>query len=84
MPARATLLGGAVGILLAQWALAAVVSLGADLIPRVADVRLDPLALMFALHQAQVSPAGELLSLILTIGAGVLAGPSGLAVIRTS
>jgi predicted permease len=46
------LLGGVVGVLLAQWALAAVVALGADLIPRVADVRLDALALLFALAVA--------------------------------
>jgi predicted permease len=43
------LLGGVVGVLLAQWALGAVVALGADLIPRVLEVRLDPIALAFSL-----------------------------------
>ena len=42
-------LGGAVALLLAQWALAAVVALGTDLIPRVVEIRLDPVALAFAL-----------------------------------
>ena len=42
------LLGGGVGVLMAQWALGAIVVLGADLIPRVAEVRLDPVALVFA------------------------------------
>jgi predicted permease len=43
------LLGGAVGLLLAQWALAAVAALGADLIPRVQEIALDPVALTFSL-----------------------------------
>jgi putative ABC transport system permease protein len=43
------LLGGLVGVLLAEWALGAVVRLGADLIPRAAEIRLDPLALAFSL-----------------------------------
>lgn len=43
------LLGGAVGVLLAQWALGAVVALGADLIPRAVEIRLDPVALVFSL-----------------------------------
>ena len=43
------LLGGAVGLLLAQWALGAVVALGDDLIPRAAEIGLDPVALGFAL-----------------------------------
>ena len=43
------LLGGAVGVLLAQWALAAVVTLGADLIPRAVEIRLDLVALVFSL-----------------------------------
>ena len=43
------LLGGAVGVLLAQWALGAVIALGADLIPRVAEIRLDRVALAFSL-----------------------------------
>ena len=38
------MLGGAVGMLLAQWALGAVVTLGADLIPRAVEIRLDPVA----------------------------------------
>jgi predicted permease len=42
------IVGGAVGLLLAQWALSAVITLGADLIPRVLEIRLDPVALAFA------------------------------------
>ena len=42
-------LGGAVGVLLAQWALGAVVTFGADLIPRAVEIRLDPVALGFSL-----------------------------------
>src|SRR5918993_4254122 len=43
------LLGGVVGVLVAQWALGAVVTLGADLIPRAAEITLDRQALMFSL-----------------------------------
>ena len=43
------LLGGALGLLLAQWALGAVVTLGADLIPRAVEIGLDPVALAFSL-----------------------------------
>ena len=43
------LLGGAVGVLLAQWALGAVVALGADLIPRAVEISLDRQALLFSL-----------------------------------
>jgi predicted permease len=42
-------LGGIVGLLLAQWALGAVAVLGADLIPRVLEIRLDTTALAFTL-----------------------------------
>ena len=42
-------LGGVVGLLLAMWALSAIVTMGAELIPRVLDVRLDPVALGFTL-----------------------------------
>ncbi len=42
-------LGGAVGLLLAQWALATLVAFGADFIPRAIEIRIDPLALGFAL-----------------------------------
>src|SRR5262249_22807705 len=42
-------LGGVVGLLLAQWALRAVVVLGADLIPRVLEIGIDATALTFAL-----------------------------------
>ena len=48
-------LGGAAGLLLAQWALAAVVALGTDLIPRAVEIRLDPVALAFALLVALVA-----------------------------
>jgi predicted permease len=43
------LLGGALGLLLAQWALGAVVTLGADLIPRAVEIGLDRVALAFSL-----------------------------------
>ena len=42
-------LGGVAGVLLAQWALAALLAFGADLIPRALEIRIDPLALGFAL-----------------------------------
>ncbi|HKE88092.1 MAG TPA: ABC transporter permease [Vicinamibacterales bacterium] len=42
-------LGGAVGLLLARWALSVLVALSADLIPRAADISIDPLALGFTL-----------------------------------
>jgi len=41
-------LGAVVGVLLAEWALSVVVALGADLIPRVAEIRLDGTTLGFA------------------------------------
>ena len=41
--------GGVVGVLVAQWALGAVVALGADLIPRAVEIRLDRQALLFSL-----------------------------------
>lgn len=43
------MLGGLVGLLLAAWALRAIVTLGADLIPRAAEIGLDPIALTFTL-----------------------------------
>ena len=46
------LLGAVVGVLLAQWALGAVVAMGADLIPRVAEIRLDMRAMLFSLAAA--------------------------------
>jgi predicted permease len=42
-------LGGAVGLLLAAWALSALVAFGADVIPRVQEIRIDPFALGFSL-----------------------------------
>jgi putative ABC transport system permease protein len=42
-------LGGAVGLLFAYWALGVLVSFGADLIPRVLEIRIDPFALGFAI-----------------------------------
>jgi predicted permease len=42
-------LGGVAGLLLAEWALSALVTFGADLIPRVAEIRIDPIALGFTL-----------------------------------
>ena len=41
-------LGGVAGVLIAQWAVGAVVTLGADLIPRAVEIRLDPMALAFS------------------------------------
>jgi predicted permease len=42
-------LGGAVGLLFADWALRALVVFGADLIPRVLEIGVDPWALGFSL-----------------------------------
>jgi predicted permease len=42
-------LGGALGLVLAQWTLGALVTFGADLIPRVLEIRIDPWAMAFAL-----------------------------------
>src|SRR3954463_12569617 len=42
-------LGGIVGLLLAHWALRALVVFGADLIPRIVEIRIDALALGFSL-----------------------------------
>ena len=49
------LLGASFGVLLAQWALGAVVSLGTNVIPRVAEVRLDMTALVFSFGAAIVT-----------------------------
>jgi predicted permease len=43
------ILGGIAGLLLAQWALDAVIVFGADLIPRVQEIRIDSLALGFTI-----------------------------------
>jgi predicted permease len=42
-------LGGVVGLLFAEWSLSALVTFGADLIPRVAEIKIDPIALAFSL-----------------------------------
>ncbi len=42
-------LGGALGLLLAQWTLRGLVAFEADLIPRALEIAIDPLALGFAL-----------------------------------
>jgi predicted permease len=42
-------LGGGAGLLLAEWALRTLVAFGADLIPRVTEISIDPLALSFTL-----------------------------------
>src|SRR4029453_14114738 len=42
-------LGGAAGLLVAYWALSVLVVFGAELIPRVLEIRIDPLALGFSL-----------------------------------
>src|SRR3954463_4804687 len=41
-------LGGAVGLQLAEWTLRALVAFGTDVIPRLAEIRIDSLALGFA------------------------------------
>jgi predicted permease len=41
-------LGGICGLLLSMWVLRGIVAFGADLLPRVADIGLDPIALGFA------------------------------------
>ena len=41
-------LGGGVGLLLAEWTLRALVAFGTDVIPRLAEIRIDSLALGFA------------------------------------
>src|SRR5258708_8428569 len=48
-------LGGAVGLLLAQWVLATLVAFGANFIPRAIEIRIDPLALGFALAVSLVT-----------------------------
>ncbi|HLP26086.1 MAG TPA: ABC transporter permease [Acidobacteriota bacterium] len=52
------LAGGFFGVLLAQWSLGALVSLGGDLIPRVHEIALDPLALGFAVVVALATGLG--------------------------
>jgi predicted permease len=47
--------GGAAGLLLAQWALAALVAVGANFIPRAIEIRIDPPALAFALAVSLVT-----------------------------
>ena len=42
-------LGGAAGLLLAQWALRTLIAFGADLIPRAAEITIDQIALGFLL-----------------------------------
>ena len=42
-------LGGAVGLVLAQWTVRGLVAFGADLIPRAIEIAIDPLAMGFAL-----------------------------------
>jgi predicted permease len=48
-------LGGAVGLLLAEWTLSALVALGANLIPRAADISIDSVALVFTLMATLVT-----------------------------
>ncbi len=47
--------GGALGLLLAEGALRALVAFGVDLIPRVAEIRIDPIALGFTLAATLVT-----------------------------
>ena len=48
-------LGGAVGLLLAQLALRVLVAFGADLIPRAAEISIDPMALAFTVMATLVT-----------------------------
>ena len=48
-------LGGAAGLLLAEWTLRALVAFGTDVIPRVAEIRIDPIALSFAVSATLVT-----------------------------
>ena len=68
-------LGGAAGLLLALWALSAIVTFGADLIPRAVDIGLDPIALGFTL----------IVTLITGLGIGLLPAlqASGVNVLET-
>jgi predicted permease len=52
------LLGGAAGLLLATWALRAIVAFGADLIPRAVEIGLDPIALGFTLIVTLITGLG--------------------------
>jgi predicted permease len=69
------ILGGAAGLLLAAWAVSGIVTFGADLIPRAADIGLDPMALGFTL----------LITLVTGLGIGVLPAlqASGVNVVET-
>ena len=51
-------LGGLLGLLLAQWALSALVAFGGELIPRALDIRIDPLALGFSLVVTLITGVG--------------------------
>src|SRR5688572_11859239 len=51
-------LGGVAGLLLAAWALSAIVTFGADLIPRAIDIALDPIALGFAVVVTLITGLG--------------------------
>jgi predicted permease len=68
-------LGGAAGLLLAMWALRAIVTFGVELIPRVADIGLDPAALGFTL----------IVTLLTGLGIGMLPAlqASGVNVLET-
>jgi predicted permease len=68
-------LGGAFGLALATWALRAIVTFGADLIPRAQEIGLDPIALGFSL----------IVTLITGIGIGLLPAlqASGVNVVET-
>jgi predicted permease len=43
------ILGGALGLLLAQWALKGIVAIGGALIPRAQEISLDPVAILFTI-----------------------------------
>ena len=48
-------IGGGAGVLLAQWALAALVAFGAAVVPRALEISIDPMALGFAVGASLVT-----------------------------
>lgn len=52
------IIGGGLGVVLAQWSLGALVTLGENLIPRAQEIALDPIALGFAVAIALATGVG--------------------------
>jgi putative ABC transport system permease protein len=53
-----SLLGGAIGLVFAQWSLAGLVAIGGDLIPRATEIAIDPRALAFTVFIAIATGVG--------------------------